>query len=116
MSPDFNTPDFIKEAAIKAIKDGHHGYTPSNGILALREAVSEQIYFDYNVSINPDTILITPGGKPTIFYSSFILGGKNNEIIYPDPGFPIYRSMINFSGAKGVALKIEEKDNFERKF
>ena len=111
--PDFPTPINIQEAAIKAIKDGHHGYTPSNGILALREAVSEHIYNDYNVSISPDQVLITPGGKPTIFYSSLILGGEENEIIYPDPGFPIYRSMINFSGAKGVPLKILEEDNFE---
>ena len=111
--PDFSTPINIQEAAIKAIRDGHHGYTPSNGVLALREAVSEQIYVDYNIQINPDQILITPGGKPTIFYSSLILGGENNEIIYPDPGFPIYRSMINFSGAKGVPLKLSEKDNFE---
>ena len=66
--PDFDTPDNIKEAAIKAIKDGHHGYTPSNGILPLRETVSEEIYKDYDVNINPDQILITPGGKPTIFY------------------------------------------------
>ena len=111
--PDFPTPINIQEAAIKAIRDGHHGYTPSNGILALREAVTEQIYVDYNIQINPDQILITPGGKPTIFYSSLILGGENNEIIYPDPGFPIYRSMINFSGAKGIPLKLSEKDNFE---
>ena len=111
--PDFPTPLNIQEAAIKAIRDGHHGYTPSNGILPLREAVAEQIYLDYNVNINPDNILITPGGKPTIFYSSLILGGENNEIIYPDPGFPIYRSMINFSGAKGVPLKLSEEDNFE---
>ena len=111
--PDFPTPLNIQEAAIKAIKDGRHGYTPSNGILELREAVSEQIDIDYKVNINPDQILITPGGKPTIFYSCLILGGEGNEIIYPDPGFPIYRSMINFSGAKGVPLKLIEKDNFE---
>ncbi len=111
--PDFPTPKNIQEAAIKAIKDGHHGYTPSNGILPLRETVSEEIYKDYNVNINPDQILITPGGKPTIFYSSLILGGESNEIIYPDPGFPIYRSMINFSGAKGVPLQLCEEDNFE---
>ena len=111
--PDFPTPANIQEAAIKAIKDGHHGYTPSNGILELREAVSEKLYFDYNVNIDPDQILITPGGKPTIFYSSLILGGESNEIIYPDPGFPIYRSMINFSGAKAVPLNLNEEDNFE---
>ncbi len=111
--PDFPTPKNIQEAGIKAIKDGHHGYTPSNGILPLREAVSEQIYYDYKVNINPEQILITPGGKPTIFYSSLILGGEGNEIIYPDPGFPIYRSMIKFSGAKGIPLELSEEDNFE---
>ena len=111
--PDFPTPSNIQEAAIKAIKDGHHGYTPSNGILPLREAVSEKINKDYKVNVNPDQILITPGGKPTIFYSCLILGGEDNEIIYPDPGFPIYRSMINFSGARGIPLKLSEEDNFE---
>ncbi len=111
--PDFPTPSNIQEAAIKAIKDGHHGYTPSNGILPLREAVSEKIYKDYKVNVSPDQILITPGGKPTIFYSCLILGGEENEIIYPDPGFPIYRSMINFSGAKGIPIKLAEEDNFE---
>ncbi len=111
--PDFPTPSNIQEAAIKAIKDGHHGYTPSNGILPLREAVSEKINKDYKVNVSPDQILITPGGKPTIFYSCLILGGEENEIIYPDPGFPIYRSMINFSGARGIPLKLSEEDNFE---
>ena len=111
--PDFPTPSNIQEAAIKAIKDGYHGYTPSNGILPLREAVSEKINKDYKVNVNPDEILITPGGKPTIFYSCLILGGEENEIIYPDPGFPIYRSMINFSGARGIPLKLAEEDNFE---
>ena len=111
--PDFPTPSNIQEAAIKAIKDGHHGYTPSNGILPLREAVSEKINKDYKVNVSPDQILITPGGKPTIFYSCLILGGEDNEIIYPDPGFPIYRSMINFSGARGIPLQLSEEDNFE---
>ncbi len=111
--PDFPTPDNIIEAAVKAIRDGHHGYTPSNGIPQLREAVSEYIYYEYQKEVNPDQILITPGGKPTIFYSSLILGGDQNEIIFPDPGFPIYRSMINFSGAKAVPLILKEEDNFE---
>ena len=111
--PDFPTPKNIQEAAIKAIKDGKHGYTPSNGIAELRESVSEKLLNDYGVSINPDNILITPGGKPTIFMSCLIFGGINNEIIYPDPGFPIYRSMIKYSGAKAVPLKLSEKDNFE---
>ena len=111
--PDFPTPQNILEAAKKAIIDGHHGYTPSNGILPLREAVSEYIYNNYQVSVSPDKILITPGGKPVIFFAALIFGDENKEIIYPDPGFPIYRSMIKYSGAKAVPLTLDEKDNFE---
>ena len=69
--PDFPTPKNIQEAAIKAIKDGYHGYTPSNGILILREAISEMIYSNYKANISPENILITPGGKPTIFFLFF---------------------------------------------
>ena len=111
--PDFPTPQNILEAAKKAIIDGHHGYTPSNGILPLREAVSEYIYNNYQVSVSPDKILITPGGKPVIFFAALIFGDENKEIIYPDPGFPIYRSMIKYSGSKAVPLTLDEKDNFE---
>ena len=111
--PDFPTPKNIQEAAIKAIKDGKHGYTPSNGLPELREAVAEKIYFDYNESINPENILITPGGKPVIFISALMFGGANTEIIYPDPGFPIYRSMIKFSGSKPIPFFLEEEDDFQ---
>ena len=111
--PDFPTPINIQEAAIRAIKDGKHGYTPSNGITELREAVAEKIFNDYNANVSPENILITPGGKPVIFISALIFGGEGKEIIYPDPGFPIYRSMIKFSGAKPVPLNLEEEDNFE---
>ena len=72
--PDFKTPKNIQEAAIKAIRDGHHGYTPSNGIVELREAISEMITEDYNSKISPENILITPGGKPVIFFSTLIFG------------------------------------------
>jgi len=111
--PDFLTPKNILEAAKKAITDGHHGYTPSNGILPLREAVSKHIYENYNTSVSPDNILITPGGKPIIFFTTLIFGEPGAEIIYPDPGFPIYRSMIKYSGATPVPLELKEKDNFE---
>ena len=114
--PDFPTPKNIQEAAIKAIKDGKHGYTPSNGLPELREAVTAKLSTDYNVTISPKNILITPGGKPVIFISALIFGGPEKEIIYPDPGFPIYRSMIKFSGAKPVPLFLEEEDNFEINF
>ena len=111
--PDFPTPQNIVEAGIKALKDGYHGYTPSNGLLELREAVSEDIFKSYNVEINPENILITPGGKPTIFFCMLIFGNNDSEIIFPDPGFPIYRSMIKFAGAKAVPLELNEKNNFE---
>jgi aspartate/methionine/tyrosine aminotransferase len=111
--PDFPTPNNIIEAAKKALRDGHHGYTPSNGILELREAVSEYVFKQYEVEINPENIIITPGGKPTIFFSVLIFGEKDSEIIYPDPGFPIYRSVIKFTGAKPIPLLLEEKNNFE---
>ena len=111
--PDFTTPQNIVNAAIKALKDGHHGYTPSNGILELREAVANHIYKTYQVNISPENILITPGGKPVIFFAALILGDKNSEVIYPDPGFPIYRSMIKYSGAKPVPLYLKEEDDFE---
>ena len=111
--PDFPTPQNIVEAGIKALRDGYHGYTPSNGLLELREAVSEDIFKSYNVEINPENILITPGGKPTIFFCMLIFGNNDSEIIFPDPGFPIYRSMIKFAGAKAVPLELNEKNNFE---
>ena len=111
--PDFPTPKNILEAAIKAIRDGMHGYTPSNGIIELREAVSKHILEKYNSNINPENILITPGGKPVIFFAALIFGEKNTEIIYPDPGFPIYRSMIKYSGSKPIPLILKEKNNFE---
>ena len=111
--PDFKTPINIQEAAIKAIKDGHHGYTDANGIPQLRETLSEMIALDYKVEISPENILITPGAKPVIFVSALILGGDDSEIIYPDPGFPIYRSMIKYSGAKPIPLVLSEKDDFQ---
>ena len=111
--PDFPTPKNILNAAKKAINDGNHGYTPSNGILPLREAVSGHIFNSYKASVSPDNILITPGAKPVIFFSILIFGEPGAEIIYPDPGFPIYRSVIKYSGAKPVPLKLKEEDNFE---
>ena len=111
--PDFQTPNNILDAAKKAINDGNHGYTPSNGILPLREAVSEHIFNCYKTSVNPNNILITPGAKPVIFFSVLMFGEAGAEIIYPDPGFPIYRSVIKYSGAKPVPLILKEEDNFE---
>jgi aspartate aminotransferase len=110
--PDFRTPDFIVEAAVKALRDGHHGYTPSVGILPLREAVAAHLHKRFNASVSPDAIMILPGGKPTMFMSILMFGEPGADILYPDPGFPIYRSMIEFTGARPVPVPIREENNF----
>jgi aspartate aminotransferase len=110
--PDFRTPDFIVEAAVKALRDGHHGYTPANGIPPLREAVAADLAKRFKVEISPDSVMIMPGGKPTMFMSILMFGEAGAEIMYPDPGFPIYRSMIEFTGAKPVPVPIREENSF----
>src|ERR1700761_6789373 len=110
--PDFRTPDFIVEAAVKALRDGHHGYTPSVGIQPLREAVAADLHKRFNVEVSPDTVMILPGGKPTMFMSILMFGEPGVDILYPDPGFPIYRSMIEFTGARPVPVPIREENNF----
>jgi aspartate/methionine/tyrosine aminotransferase len=110
--PDFRTPDHIVEAAIKALRDGHHGYTPATGIPELREAVAADLNKRFQVKVSPDEVMIMPGGKPTMFMSIMMFGEPGTEILYPDPGFPIYRSMIEFTGAKPVPVPIREENGF----
>ena len=110
--PDFRTPDHIVEAAIKALRDGHHGYTPATGILPLREAVARRTLTTTGVEVSPDNIAIVPGGKVTMFAAILMFGEPGTEILYPDPGFPIYRSMIEFTGAKPVPVPIREENGF----
>src|SRR5215475_12920619 len=110
--PDFRTPDHIVEAAAKALRDGHHGYTPANGIPPLREAVAADLAKRFKVEVSPDSVMIMPGGKPTMFMSILMFGEPGVEILYPDPGFPIYRSMIEFTGAKPVPVPIREENGF----
>jgi aspartate/methionine/tyrosine aminotransferase len=110
--PDFRTPDHISEAAIKAIRDGHHGYTAATGILPLREAVAADLHKRFKVTVSPDEVMIMPGGKPTMFMSILMFGEPGAEIMYPDPGFPIYRSMIEFTGAKPIPIPIREENGF----
>jgi aspartate/methionine/tyrosine aminotransferase len=110
--PDFRTPDFIVEAAVKALRNGHHGYTPSVGIMPLREAVAADLHKRFNVSVSPDSVMIFPGGKPTMFVSVLMFGEPGADILYPDPGFPIYRSMIEFTGARPIPVPIREENNF----
>ncbi len=110
--PDFQTPGHIVEAAIKALKDGHHGYTPATGILPLREAVCADLLQRVGAAPNPDNVLIVPGGKVTMFMAILMFGEPGAEILYPDPGFPIYRSMIEFTGAKPIPVPIREENDF----
>ena len=110
--PDFPTPEHIVEAAVKALKDGHHGYTPATGILPLREAVSKDLHRRFGVDVNPDLVMIVPGGKVTMYAAILLFGEPGAEILYPDPGFPIYRSMIEFTGAKPVPVPVREENGF----
>lgn len=110
--PDFRTPDHIVEAAIKALRDGQHGYTPATGIAPLREAVSADLLKRHGVETDPGNVLIVPGGKVTMFMAILMFGEPGAEILYPDPGFPIYRSMIEFTGARPVPVPIREENDF----
>ena len=110
--PDFPTPPHIVEAAIKALRDGHHGYTSATGIQPLREAVAADLHRRLGVETDPGLVLIVPGGKVTMFAAILMFGEPGAEIMYPDPGFPIYRSMIEFTGARPVPIPIREENAF----
>ena len=110
--PDFKTPKHIVDAAKKALDDGHHGYVLPNGTIECRKAVMRKIKSLYNAEIDPNRVIIMPGGKPTMYYAITLFGEPGTEIIYPDPGFPIYESMINYTGAKAVPTNILENNDF----
>jgi aspartate/methionine/tyrosine aminotransferase len=110
--PDFKTPKHIVDAAKKALDDGHHGYVLPNGIIECRKAVTRKIKNLYNADIDPERVIVMPGGKPTMYYAITLFGEPGSEIIYPDPGFPIYESMINYTGAKAVPINILENKDF----
>lgn len=110
--PDFRTPEHIIEAAIKALRDGHHGYTAATGIPELRVGVAADIDRRLGLDVSPENVLIVPGGKVTMFMAILMFGAPGKEIMYPDPGFPIYRSMIEFTGATPVPIPIREENGF----
>ncbi len=110
--PDFSTPEHIVEAAIKALRDGQHGYTAATGIAELREGVAMDIDRRLGLEVSPGNVLIVPGGKVTMFLAILMFGAPGKEIMYPDPGFPIYRSMIEYTGAKPVPISIREENGF----
>ncbi|RDD63973.1 pyridoxal phosphate-dependent aminotransferase [Ferruginivarius sediminum] len=110
--PDFKTPDHVVEAGVKALRDGHHGYTPANGIPELRRAVADDLNARHGVDVDPDCVVVVPGGKVTMFFAVLMFGEPGAEIIYPNPGFPIYESVIRFSGATPVSLPLREENGF----
>ena len=110
--PDFPTPPNIVEAAVKALRDGQHGYTPATGLPRLREAVAGDLHRRFGAEVSPELVLIVPGGKVTMFTAILMFGEPGVDILYPDPGFPIYRSMIEFTGARPVPIPIREENGF----
>ncbi|CAI8011094.1 Aspartate aminotransferase [Geodia barretti] len=110
--PDFITPANICEAAFKAMKDGHTGYGPSAGLLEFREVIAEHISETRGVEIHPDEVTVTPGAKPIIFFTILALVNEGDEVIYPNPGFPIYESVIDFIDGKAIPLPLREEVNF----
>jgi len=110
--PDFDTPENIVDAAVRALQGGWHHYTPAVGVLELREAVAAEVARTRGISVHPDEVVITPGGKPIIFFSLLSLAGPGDEVIYPNPGFPIYESMIEFVGARPVPVALKEELDF----
>ena len=110
--PDFKTPAHIVEAGIQALRDGHHGYTPANGIPQLREAVAADLQRRHSCAVDPDCVVVVPGGKPTMFFAVLMFGEPGAEIMYPNPGFPIYESVIKYSGATPVPIELREDKGF----
>ncbi len=110
--PDFLTPKHIVEAGRKALADGHHGYTPAPGIPQIREAVAADLHRRHGVEVDPGQVVVVPGGKVTMFFAMLMFGEAGAEILYPNPGFPIYESAIRFSGAEAVPIPLHEERGF----
>ncbi|MEM2465748.1 MAG: pyridoxal phosphate-dependent aminotransferase [Candidatus Bathyarchaeia archaeon] len=110
--PDFNTPQNIKEAAVKALYAGYTHYVPAAGIPELREAIAEYVSKTRNIPVDPEEVVVTPGAKPIMFFAILACVERGDEVLYPNPGFPIYESMVNFVGAKPVPIPLKEENDF----
>ncbi|MFP3984917.1 MAG: pyridoxal phosphate-dependent aminotransferase [Candidatus Bathyarchaeia archaeon] len=110
--PDFDTPQNIRDAAIDAINSGYTHYVPAGGIPELREAIAEYISETRNIDVSSEEVVVTPGAKPIIFFSVLASVEVGDEVMYPNPGFPVYESMINFIGAKPVPMPLKEENDF----
>jgi aspartate/methionine/tyrosine aminotransferase len=110
--PDFDTPGNIIDAGCDALRKGFTHYGPSAGIIELREVIAQYVSETRRVNVTPEEVVVVPGGKPIIFFSILALAEDGDEIIYPNPGFPIYESMINYVGAKAVPIRLREELDF----
>ncbi|MGB9683541.1 MAG: pyridoxal phosphate-dependent aminotransferase [Candidatus Bathyarchaeales archaeon] len=110
--PDFDTPKNIKEAAVKALYSGYTHYVPAAGIPELRETIAEYISKTRKIPADPEEVVVTPGAKPIMFFAILACVNHGEEVLYPNPGFPIYESMINFVGAKPVPIPLKEENDF----
>jgi aspartate/methionine/tyrosine aminotransferase len=110
--PDFDTPDNIREAAVKAIWDGYTHYGPAQGLPELRKAIAEIVGKEKGLDVKPEEVVVVPGAKPIMFFGMLALIDEGDEVIYPNPGFPIYESVIEFLGARAVPVKLEESKEF----
>jgi len=110
--PDFDTPKNIKEAAIKALNEGYTHYTPSAGLMEARETVAKYISQTRGIEVNPAEVVVTPGAKPIMFFAILALIDAGDEVVYPNPAYPIYESVVNFVGGKPVPIHLREENDF----
>ena len=110
--PDFKTPQNIIDAAARALNEGKTGYTATRGIIPLRETIAQYCARQKGLDVHPDEVAVVPGGKPIMFFTMLMLLEPGDEVIYPDPGFPIYQSVIRFAGGKPVPMPLLEKNGF----
>jgi aspartate aminotransferase len=110
--PDFDTPANVVEAAVHALRKGYTHYGPSAGLPELRQAIAEEVSRTRGVQVSPDEVIVVPGGKPIMFFTMLALIEDGDEVIYPNPGFPIYESMINYAGGKAVPIQLHEERDF----
>ncbi len=110
--PDFDTPAHVVEAGCKALRDGHTHYTPTAGIPELREAIAEDVARSRGLEVHPEQVVVTPGGKPIMFFTILALVDEGDEVLLPNPSFPIYESMVNFVGGKPVFVPLRQENGF----
>src|SRR5919107_991979 len=110
--PDFDTPSHIVEAGCRALREGQTHYTPTAGIPELRAAIAEDVARTRRITVDPEQVVVTPGGKPIMFFAILALVEEDDEVLLPNPAFPIYESMVNFVGGRPVFVPLRQENGF----